>query len=173
MLRALADAEWSGLVVVDGRRGWSADARANMDRLPGRVRRYEAEGLSIDALVQDLPVNGPGVLLDAVYGTGYRVDRGLGEAGREGLGLLRAIRAKRRDAVVVAVDVPSGVDADRGVAAAGAVIPADVTLTFAAMKPAMVGIGAERVFGRVVLLGIGVDEELLEEAGRWAAEEEG
>jgi hydroxyethylthiazole kinase-like uncharacterized protein yjeF len=57
---------------------------------------------------------------------------------------------------VVAVDLPSGVDADTG-AVDGEAVRADVTVTFGGLKPGLlVGAGAERV-GRVRLVEIGLD----------------
>lgn len=54
-----------------------------------------------------------------------------------------ADRAGAADALVVAVDLPSGVDADTG-AVAGPAVHADVTVTFGALKPGLlVGTGAE------------------------------
>jgi len=55
----------------------------------------------------------------------------------------------------LAVDIPSGVNGDSG-EAGGAVLHADVTVTFAALKPGLLqGDGAE-LAGRVVLVDIGV-----------------
>ncbi len=69
---------------------------------------------------------------------------------------------------VVAVDLPSGVDADTG-AVEGAAVHADLTVTFGTLKPGLlVGEGRERA-GRVELVEIGVDlppapVEVLEDA---------
>ncbi len=60
------------------------------------------------------------------------------------------------DAIVVAVDLPSGVDADTGVVA-GAAVDADVTVTFGAVKPGlMLSPGRERC-GTVRLVDIGLE----------------
>lgn len=60
------------------------------------------------------------------------------------------------DALVVAVDVPSGVDADTG-AAAGPAVCADVTVTFDRVKAGhVVGAGAE-LSGAVVVVPVGLD----------------
>ncbi|KIF02208.1 carbohydrate kinase, partial [Streptomyces sp. RSD-27] len=57
---------------------------------------------------------------------------------------------------VVAVDLPSGVDADTG-EVAGPAVTADVTVTFGAYKPGLlIDPGASRV-GAVRLVGIGLD----------------
>lgn len=61
------------------------------------------------------------------------------------------------DAIVVAVDVPSGIDADTG-AAVGDAVRADITVTFAALKPGLLtGVGREHA-GTAVVVDIGVDD---------------
>ena len=53
--------------------------------------------------------------------------------------------AENGPAIIVAVDLPSGVDADTGIVV-GAAVHADVTVTFGALKPGLlVGAGAEHV----------------------------
>jgi hydroxyethylthiazole kinase-like uncharacterized protein yjeF len=60
------------------------------------------------------------------------------------------------DSLTVAVDLPSGIDADTGVVA-GAAVRADVTVTFGALKTGLVvGAGAEHA-GQVRLVDIGLD----------------
>ncbi len=82
------------------------------------------------------------VVVDAAYGTGFR-------------GEYRAPEAPA-GAQVVAVDIPSGVNGDTGVAAAGAV-RADATVTFAAFKPGLLlGEGPLRS-GSVEVVDIGLD----------------
>ncbi|MCI2238776.1 NAD(P)H-hydrate epimerase [Paenibacillus sp. TRM 82003] len=61
--------------------------------------------------------------------------------------------------VVVAVDLPSGLDADRG-AVEGGVLHADVTVTFGTAKPAHLLAPAAARCGRVVVADIGVREQL-------------
>src|SRR5579875_1875484 len=79
---------------------------------------------------------------DAVSGAGLVIDGILGIGGRGGLRepaatLARlAERARSRGALVVAADLPSGVDADTGVTA-GPAIRADVTVTFGVVKPGL------------------------------------
>jgi ADP-dependent NAD(P)H-hydrate dehydratase / NAD(P)H-hydrate epimerase len=66
-----------------------------------------------------------------------------------------ALAAAAADATVVAVDVPSGVDADTG-AVPGEAVRADVTVTFGGLKPGLlVGAGAEHA-GAVRLVDIGL-----------------
>ncbi|OYV60910.1 MAG: hypothetical protein B7Z69_02605 [Actinobacteria bacterium 21-73-9] len=72
-----------------------------------------------------------------------------------GLGCSRPYRAPVTDAPVVAVDLPSGVDADTGDLLG---VPARATLTVAlgALKPAHVTGSAAALAGRVVLHGLGI-----------------
>ncbi len=97
---------------------------------------------------------------DALDDADLVVDGILGIGGR---GRLRDEAAKLADAArdrrTVAVDLPSGVDADTG-AVEGAAIRADATVTFGALKPGLVsGAGAEQA-GEVHLVDIGLEPEL-------------
>ncbi|MFF1559055.1 NAD(P)H-hydrate dehydratase [Streptomyces sp. NPDC058279] len=85
------------------------------------------------------------------------VDGLLGIGGRGGLRPAAAALVERipAGAVVVAADLPSGVDADTG-EVAGAAVRADVTVTFGAYKPGLlIDPGAERA-GAVRLVDIGL-----------------
>ncbi len=96
------------------------------------------------------------LVLDGIVGIG-----GHGELRPPAPDLLSAARG----AIVVAVDVPSGVDADTG-AVAGAAVHADVTVTFGGLKPGLlVGAGAEHA-GEVRLADIGLEPCLPEPSVR-------
>ncbi|HEX6500234.1 MAG TPA: NAD(P)H-hydrate dehydratase [Micromonosporaceae bacterium] len=106
-----------------------------------------------------------GVPVDRVpVGADLVVDGILGIGGRGGLrrdaaeAVARAVRVPASDGgrpVVVAVDLPSGVDADTG-AVPGEAVPADVTVTFGCLKPGLlVGAGAP-LAGFVDLVDIGL-----------------
>jgi NAD(P)H-hydrate repair Nnr-like enzyme with NAD(P)H-hydrate epimerase domain len=60
-------------------------------------------------------------------------------------------------AAVVAVDLPSGVDADTGEVPDPAVLRAAVTVTFGALKPGLLREPGAGYAGRVVLVDIGLD----------------
>jgi NAD(P)H-hydrate epimerase len=89
-----------------------------------------------------LPVVPPcDLVVDAAYGTGFRGDYDAPDPG---------------GAPVLSVDIPSGVDGLTGEASDDAV-RADVTVTFAALKPGLLlSPGAERC-GRIELVDIGLD----------------
>ena len=74
-------------------------------------------------------LNGADVIVDAIFGIGLsRAPEGLALEGIESIN-----EARRRGACVLAVDLPSGLDADRGVAP-GAAVVADVTVSFIGRK---------------------------------------
>ncbi|MEU3306784.1 NAD(P)H-hydrate dehydratase [Nocardiopsis sp. NPDC055551] len=98
----------------------------------------------------------------ALFDTDLIVDGLVGIGGRGGLrephGALAAL-AVNSPAPVLAVDLPSGVDADTG-EVAGPAIAADATITFGTYKPGLfVDPGAERA-GSVHLVDIGLGPEL-------------
>ncbi|MBV9445712.1 MAG: NAD(P)H-hydrate dehydratase [Streptosporangiaceae bacterium] len=98
---------------------------------------------------------------DPLAGAHLILDGMLGIGGRGGLrepyaGLAAATeRARRENATVVAVDLPSGIDADTGVVA-GPAVSADVTITFGVLKPGLlIDPGASHA-GTVQLVDIGL-----------------
>jgi NAD(P)H-hydrate epimerase len=97
----------------------------------------------------------PALVVDALLGTGFegelRADvRRLTELGA---------RLAARGALVLALDLPSGLDADSGRAAEGT-LAADRTATFAAQKPGLVSPEAARWVGEVRVIGLGLPREL-------------
>jgi ADP-dependent NAD(P)H-hydrate dehydratase / NAD(P)H-hydrate epimerase len=100
----------------------------------------------------------PGSAGDAIHRADLVIDGLLGIGGRGGLrepAASLAATSRRAGAVVVAVDLPSGVDADTG-EVAGAAVRADVTVTFGTYKPGLlIDPGAEHA-GVVELIDIGL-----------------
>ncbi|MGQ7295417.1 bifunctional ADP-dependent NAD(P)H-hydrate dehydratase/NAD(P)H-hydrate epimerase [Quadrisphaera sp. KR29] len=103
-------------------------------------------------------LSGADVVLDGLLGTG----------GRPGLhGAAAAlVAAVPAGALVVAVDVPSGVDADGGALPRDAqgrpsCVHADVTVTFGTAKPALLLPPVARAAGRVVVVDLGLDPAVL------------
>ncbi|CAM5352238.1 Bifunctional NAD(P)H-hydrate repair enzyme OS=Streptomyces alboniger OX=132473 GN=nnrD PE=3 SV=1 [Streptomyces alboniger] len=94
---------------------------------------------------------------DAVGGARLVVDGIVGIGGRGGLRDRAAhLVAAARKATVVAVDVPSGVDADSG-EVPGEAVRADVTVTFGAYKPGLLVDPGRAYAGAVRLVDIGLD----------------
>ena len=107
----------------------TGDPRINLDRLSGEpARRFTTEAL-----------NGAALILDAIFGTGFRPPSGArgGEPEDLAAAAIAAInRAAQAGVDVIACDVPSGVDASTGEAAETAV-HATATVTFSAGKPGL------------------------------------
>lgn len=104
------------------------------------------------------------VIIDALFGTG--LSRPLSGGAR---GLIEAAASRRAaGSVVVSADIPSGLDADSGAVVGGArgsAMAADVTVTFAALKPGLLVPGAASRVGSIVVADIGVPRALIEELG--------
>jgi NAD(P)H-hydrate epimerase len=94
------------------------DARANLERLPGDVHH------TLDTEL----IGRAGVIVDAMLGTGA------GGAPRGDIALaVTAIRSRAAAARVIAVDIPTGVDADTG-EIAGEAVEADLTIALHSAK---------------------------------------
>ncbi len=116
------------------------DAAANLQRLPGAAPVTLAEGAAA--------IERASVIVDALLGTGF--------AGEPHGAVAQGIAAANAaSGAVVAVDVPSGVDASTGVVAGEAAM-ADVTVTFHAAKPGLWIMPGKRHAGEVRKLEIGI-----------------
>ncbi len=99
------------------------------DRLGGAAARAWADWVQLDGHALGFDAVDPAsadVVVDALLGTG--LDRPVAGAAAEAIG---AIRGARRP--VLALDIPSGIDADTG-AVRGDAVPADATVTFIGAK---------------------------------------
>lgn len=97
----------------------------------------------------DLPAGDAGVVVDALYGIGLA--RPLAPADAE-----RVIWANRQRAPVLAIDIPTGLNAETGVATAPA-IRASATATFIALKPGLLtGVGPD-LCGSISVHSLGLD----------------
>jgi NAD(P)H-hydrate epimerase len=125
------------VVVLAGKGNNGADGRA----AAARLRRRGVRVTVVDAL--DAPARLPtaDLVIDAAYGTGFHGEHHAPEVG---------------DAQVLAVDVPSGVSGRTG-EALGRVLPAALTVTFAALKPGLVLEPGRSLAGRVAVADIGLD----------------
>jgi NAD(P)H-hydrate epimerase len=135
-------------VFLAARRGdLAGDAALNLKRLEkagGRVRELGRVGLGSLAEAAAKA----GVLVDGLFGTGLR-----GALGEPAQAIVECMNAA--PCAILAVDVPSGLDADRGVVL-GAAVQATATATFAFPKlGCLVHPGAE-LSGELVVVDIGV-----------------
>jgi hydroxyethylthiazole kinase-like uncharacterized protein yjeF len=92
------------------------------------------------------------LVMDGVTGIGGR-----GGLRPDAVPLVRAARGS--SAVVVAVDLPSGIEADTG-EARGEAVCADATVTFGTYKPGLLIDPAREYAGTVRLIGIGLEDHL-------------
>lgn len=146
--------------------GWKASAtlvrpRPADDPLIERLKAaggviYFPDGeADIEELIRLLPQHG--LLLDGVLGTGIRLP-----LKPEVASVLEAVRTQlagmAEAPVVVAVDCPSGVDCDSG-QAADECIPADTTVTMAAVKQGLLKFPANKLLGDLQVVGIGLPQD--------------
>ena len=126
------------------------DARTDDSRAERALA--EAEPLVHVVPLEDDPATiatgAPAVVVDALLGTGAK------GAPRDAVATAIATiaRLRERGATVVSLDIPSGVDADSGVAEQA--VRADVTLTFGTAKRGL--LVARGAVGRIVVLDIGL-----------------
>ncbi|MDB4938390.1 MAG: epimerase / dehydratase [Labilithrix sp.] len=139
----------------------TSDCRANYDAfvgLGGRVDKVAAAAL--DPL--RVALAGSDVVVDALFGTG--LDRPLGDLFAGVVTFVNDARVRK-----VALDVPSGMNADTG-AAMGTAVRADLTVTFAHLKLGhLTGQGAH-LSGAVKVVDIGVPSTLRAEHAAALAE---
>jgi NAD(P)H-hydrate epimerase len=108
-----------------------------------------------------IPCDGLGgpctILVDALLGSGFQ--GALKPALAQAIAALNAARAGGAR-LLVALDLPSGLDADTG-APSDPCVQADATLTFAAAKPGLLAPAARPYVGELALIDIGAPRALL------------
>ena len=137
VLRAFPEARRIAVVCGGGANGGDGRIAARILRESGR-----------DVVETDDPSN-VDLVLDALFGTGFH-----GAPRPEAAAAIERINAC--GAPVVAVDLPSGVDASTG-ETAGAAVDADLTVTFHARKVGLVVAPGRFHAGRVVVADIGLE----------------
>lgn len=100
----------------------------------------------------DVPTEQFDLMVDGLLGTGTR-----GPARGVPARAIEFMNDRCEDALVVAIDLPSGLDADSG-AALGGVVRADVTITLAQPKQGLIRPEAVEYVGRVEVVDIGVPD---------------
>jgi len=129
-----------GLVVARVLQGWGA--RVDVVKV----------GDGIDEVALDRALARADVVVDAMYGTGFR-----GELAGDALAVARAFAAFAGP--VVAIDIPSGVDGLTG-EVRGAAVQADETVCFAALKPGLCCEPGRSLAGEVRVADIGIDVDV-------------
>lgn len=151
------------IVLAAPRDRYQADAGANLaiaERMaipitgPGDA---SAPGLSVAPAASD---GSPTLVIDALLGTG--LDRPVSGAMAGLVGTINELG--RGGSRVLSVDLPSGLDTDKG-EPLGVAVRADVTVTFAGPKPGLCRLEAQPYVGEVVIADIGAPRELTEQLG--------
>jgi NAD(P)H-hydrate epimerase len=109
------------------------------------------EGASIDGLVTEL--ESADFVVDAIFGTG--LDRPIRGHLIQVIEAINACRAR-----TIALDIPSGLDADSG-SPLGTAVLADDTVTFGHLKVGLLTPDGARLAGRVHVVDLGVPEALI------------
>ncbi|GAA3222312.1 bifunctional ADP-dependent NAD(P)H-hydrate dehydratase/NAD(P)H-hydrate epimerase [Streptomyces thermocoprophilus] len=115
----------------------------------GLAALRRAGGTVTDAGQWEAAVERADLVVDGIVGIG-------GKGGLRAEAVPLAAAARRARAAVVAVDLPSGVDADTG-EVRGAAVRADLTVTFGTHKPALLVDPAREYAGTVRLVDIGLE----------------
>ncbi len=136
-LRMLGGSYGKRVVVVAGKGNNGADGRLAARHLTDRGVRV----LVVDAADAPARLQSADLVIDAAYGTGFRGDYVAPDPGA---------------APVLAVDIPSGVHGDTGVACKGAVIAAH-TITMGALKPGLLLADGPAHAGEIFVEPIGLD----------------
>ncbi|HMM80685.1 MAG TPA: NAD(P)H-hydrate dehydratase [Pyrinomonadaceae bacterium] len=159
LARMLADAEAAVAVVLLGTlERTKGDARTNFEKLVAMADQPNLEffeaGDVADAsnLLNEHEWGELSCVVDAVFGTGLRSPRDD----------VNELVASFPDALHVAVDIQSGLMADRADVEGTQFRPPDVTVTFTAPKPANVLPPASKFNGELVVANIGSPEELVQ-----------
>ncbi|MFN8335793.1 MAG: NAD(P)H-hydrate dehydratase [Cyclobacteriaceae bacterium] len=136
--------------IVRGSAGESDDFKTNLSRIRGKLPIFEIRTESDQNLFTDREV-----LIDAVFGSGFsRPAEGIyGQV----IGCINKTNALR-----IAVDIPSGVIADKP--SEGAMVNADFTVSFQLPKLAFLLPGSGTSVGEWQIFDIGLDQRFIDEA---------
>ncbi len=138
--------------------GWQASVQTlvNTEQLGGDAQQacldYIAAGGKISAFETDQSLPDCDLIVDALFGTGLQ---------REVTGLFRQVieQINAHSADVVAMDIPSGLQADTG-QVCGIAVVADLTVTFIAMKQGLLTGQARQYAGEIQLADLAVPDEV-------------
>lgn len=154
--RLLALANWQvTLLLFATSDALHGDAQTNFRRMPASIRQEQFQELSHDDVTNLL--RDSSVILDALFGTG--LTRGLSGIYAEAARLVNASSKP-----VVAVDIPSGVDASSG-KVPGEAVKATLTITFGAAKIGQFTYPGGEYVGELIVTDIGIPAELLDAVG--------
>jgi len=144
-----------GLELFAPAQSWTVVCGGGANGGDGRIAARELERAGkrvriVDAKAGETELGEPDVIVDALFGTGFR-----GKPRSDAAALIERMNAS--PARVIAVDLPSGVDASTG-EIAGAAVLADSTVTFHGRKVGLVVAPGRFHAGTVHVADIGLDE---------------
>ncbi|HZV82561.1 MAG TPA: NAD(P)H-hydrate epimerase, partial [Geobacteraceae bacterium] len=149
--RLLHDMGWKVTLLLHGGKGEiHGDALVNLERIPAGVMLIDVaaeDSTGIGELLADATL-----AVDALLGTGLKSDV-------SGLYASSIARMNASDRPVVAVDIPSGVDATSG-RILGMAVQAEITVTFALAKLGHVLYPGTAYTGELLVTDIGIPREL-------------
>lgn len=151
--RKLLDEQCDVTVVLLCGQPQTPQSREMLSRLDGTgvsILNLETEPYIVSSAVKEAQL-----FVDAVYGIGFH-----GEIPDYLRGLFRLVNAA--GVKTIAIDVPSGMDADSGLCDPDT-LRADVTVTFTAMKPGLLTARASSLCGQIEVVSIGIDPRLLDQ----------
>ena len=153
--RLLAESGWQiTLLLFAGADSLRGDARTNYTRIPLSVKQLHFQELPNDE-ARHL-IGESVVILDALFGTG--LTSALSGIYAEAVRLVNACGRP-----VVAVDIPSGVEATTG-KTLGEAVQADITVTFGTAKTGQFIYPGAGYVGELIVTDIGIPAELLDKA---------
>ena len=150
--RHLLNSGFSVSVVICGdKEKVKGDAKINLDILEGMGQSIERLDPAQADLAEKIKAYtaGADMIIDSLFGTGPK-----GQLSAEYQELIESINSQ--GIPILAVDIPSGLDCDRGVPL-GAATRAKDTVTFVAVKKGFTVSGASDFTGRVFVASIGVE----------------
>ena len=159
-----------GLVAARHLYGWGAEVqvyllrpRADGDAQWAALVEAGVPAITVaedtDFAVLEEQLSGAAIVLDALFGTGFTPrERPIDGDAAEVLMRLQAARDAQPPVQLVALDLPSGVDADTGFADP-LTVAADTTVTFGYTKVGLSQMRGHRLAGEVIPVGIGLPPE--------------
>ncbi len=155
----LSDCDFAVEVLLAGEMAdVKGDARAQLERcLEAEIPVYEFSTAADWAFLQSVEQTAD-VLVDGLLGTGTKA----GPPREPISNAIEFLQQAREKALVLAIDIPSGLDPDTG-AVAGQAVQADVTLTIGLPKKGLIAAGAIEYVGHLMVADIGFPNEFVQE----------
>jgi NAD(P)H-hydrate epimerase len=135
------------------------DAIANDRLLPNGVERISVQTF-LETRLEAFPVAFSGIVVDAIYGTGFHGD--LQPQVAKVIEWINHSPAHHTGKMVVSLDLPSGLSGDMNVddLLPALCVKADHTVVFHALKPVHLSIASQPFFGKITLADIGISAVL-------------